>query len=65
MRLAKALQLMRLAENKDTITMAREIGIPKSTLNRIELGKPCDVRSMARLVVYLFDPGPRKERKTA
>ena len=36
--------------------LAAQIGIPHSTLNRIEHGHPCDSDTFAKILLWLFAP---------
>lgn len=45
---------------------ANELGISPATLSRVENGKPMDMRTMMRFVMFLFDDREvvrRKEKK--
>lgn len=55
MRLGKLLRLYRLLEGaRTTRQLADEIGIGASTISRIENGKPCDMRSLGKLITWLI-----------
>lgn len=55
MRIGEALKALRFKMGVDQKALAKEIGIPASTLCRMENGTAgCDARSLVKLLVWLF-----------
>lgn len=53
MRIAKALQLMRVTAGLGLREQARVIGISAATLSRLENGYECDVRVLVKLLAWM------------
>jgi transcriptional regulator with XRE-family HTH domain len=54
MRLGNVIRRWRLAEDRTLHEVSQEIGIPLSTLQRIETGKPWDSETMAAILFWLI-----------
>lgn len=54
MRFGNALKLLRITESLTMREMADQIGVSASTLCRVENGKACDMRSLGRIMAWLF-----------
>ena len=58
MRLSEVLRQYRWASQQGLRPLAKEIGLSGATLNRIELGKAPDYRSLLKLLHWLLDENP-------
>ena len=58
MRLSEVLRQYRWASQQGLRPLSKEIGLSAATLNRIELGKSPDYRSMLKLLHWLLDEQP-------
>jgi DNA-binding XRE family transcriptional regulator len=54
MHIGQALKAFRSKMDIGTRELAKQIGISSATLNRIENENPCDMRSMVKLIAWLF-----------
>jgi transcriptional regulator with XRE-family HTH domain len=43
--------------------LAKEIGVPVSTLSRVENGHACDSRTLARILLWMLDDRRRSAKK--